>query len=93
MARQRRTFSAEFKAKVALEAARGERTLGELASLYSIHPNQIAQWRTVLTDRASDLFAASAITAEAKQQELINTLYQQIGQLSVELGWLKKRVG
>ncbi|MEO6045932.1 MAG: IS3 family transposase [Candidatus Kapaibacterium sp.] len=91
MARQRRTFSAEFKAKVALEAARGERTLGELASLYSIHPNQIAQWRTVLTDRASDLFSATAITAEAKQQELINTLYQQIGQLSVELGWLKKR--
>ncbi|MDB5033110.1 MAG: putative transposase [Chlorobi bacterium] len=91
MARHRRTFSADFKAKVALEAARGERSLSELASAYGIHPTQITQWRGYLTDHAPELFAGTVGNAEAKQQELIDKLYQQIGQLSVELEWIKKK--
>ena len=56
--RPRRNHSAEFKAKVALAAVRGDRTLSELASQFDVHPNQITQWKTQLLDRAAQLFGA-----------------------------------
>ena len=59
--RPRRNHSAEFKAKVALAAVRGDRTLSELASQFDVHPNQITQWKTQLLDRAAQLFGAGPV--------------------------------
>ena len=62
--RPRRNHSAEFKAKVALAAVRGDRTLSELASQFDVHPNQITQWKTQLLDRAAQLFGAGTVDVQ-----------------------------
>lgn len=89
----RRRFPAEFKAKVALAAIRGDKTLSELAQAYEVHPNLIQMWKRKLLADVAGIFAErkdrTAAQAEAFQAEL----YQQIGQLKVELDWLKKKSG
>jgi putative transposase len=92
MAGKRKQHTAEFKAKVALEAAKGQRTISELASQYKIHPSQIAQWKKQLLDNASAVFSTGRSQGSGEQEGLINTLYQQIGQLTVEVEWLKKKL-
>lgn len=92
MAQKRKQFTADFKAKVALEAIRGERTVSELASRHKVHPNQIGQWRKHLQAHIAEVFAAGRSSPDQQQQELVDALYQQIGQLSVELEFLKKRL-
>jgi putative transposase len=93
MTTQRRQHRAEFKAKVALEAIRGERTINELAAEYGVHPGQITHWKKVLLAEVPTLFS-SRRGAKSKEEDALNAaLYQQIGQLNVELDWLKKTVG
>jgi transposase-like protein len=93
MTMPRRQHRAEFKAKVALEAIRGERTMNELATEYGIHPVQITQWKKMVLEALPTLFS-SRRGAQPKEEEALNAaLYQQIGQLKVELDWLKKKVG
>lgn len=92
MGKQRRQFTAEFKARVAFEALRGDRSISQLAVHYKVHPNQITQWRKQLQQDAPKLFARGAGSGSDEQQSLIDALYRQIGQMSVELDWLKKRV-
>jgi putative transposase len=92
MAGKRKQHTAEFKAKVALEAAKGQRTISELAAQYKIHPSQITQWKKQLLGNASAVFATARTTGASEQDGLINMLYQQIGQLSVEVEWLKKKL-
>ena len=89
----RRTYSAEYKAKVALEATKGHMSLNELAVEYSIHPNQIGQWRTQLLEALPGIFSGKGEQSQKAAEELQAQLYQQIGQLKVELDWLKKKVG
>ena len=91
MSRSRRRFSAALKAQVALEAIRGQRTLAELAGEHQVHPNQISQWKKQLLDGATALFADRRAKQEREQQELTERLYQQIGQLKVELDYLQKK--
>jgi transposase-like protein len=91
MSVKRKQHSAEFKAKVALEAAKGQRTVSELATQYKIHPSQITQWKKQLLDNASTVFTRGRVAGATEQEGLINTLYQQIGQLTVEVEWLKKK--
>lgn len=92
MKQYRKRYSAEIKAKVALEAIKGQKTANEIASEYGVHPTQIAQWKKQALDELPQLFA-SAGNREKADEALIAALYQEIGQLKVELDWLKKKVG
>jgi transposase len=87
----RTTYSAEFKAKVAVEALSEQKTLAEITSEYGVHPTQITCWKKELQERASEIFGKKASKeaklAEAREAEL----YRQIGQLKVEFDWLKKK--
>jgi len=93
MAKGRRRHGAEFKGKVALAAAVGDRTLAELAGRYEVHPSQITQWKRQLLEGLPAIFSRPGNRQEQEQQELTARLYQQIGQLKVELDWLKKKAG
>lgn len=92
MSRKRKQYSAQFKAKVALEAVRGEKTSAELASQYEIHPTVINGWKRHLLEDASELFdgGKSACQAESDTEAQVAELYRQIGQLTVERDFLAK---
>jgi transposase-like protein len=91
MATVRRRHSSEFKAKVALEALKGQKTLNELSSEYGVHPVQIAQAKRQAHEGLAGVFASPTSRRERTDQALIEQLYQQIGQLKVELDWLRKK--
>lgn len=91
MGTTRRRFRAEMKAAAALEAIKGQRTINEIAADYGVHPNQIAKWKKQLLEQAVTLFAHPAASPE--DEGLQDRLYQEIGQLKVELDWLKKKCG
>jgi transposase-like protein len=93
MARQRRTFSADFKARVALEALREQRTLNELASEFGVHPSLIREWKKHVFDELPQVFSRRKAAEEKTQEQERERLFQQIGQLQYELAWLKKKVG
>jgi putative transposase len=93
MARKRRRFTSAFKAKVALEAVQGLRTVGELAQKHKLHPTQITQWKKQLLEGADGLFQDGPRKAKAESDEpQAGELYEQIGRLNVQLEWLKKKV-
>ena len=85
--RPRRNHSADFKAKVALVAVRGDRTLSELASQFDVHPNQITQWKTQLLDRAAQVFSGGAGPAEKPVD--MKALHAKIGELALENDFLE----
>jgi putative transposase len=93
MKNKRRNHAAAFKAKVALAAAKGDKTIAELASEYEVHPNQITQWKKQLFESLPEIFSRRRQNEQHEQEELTAELYQQIGQLKVELDWLKKKSG
>lgn len=90
---KRRRFSASFKSKVAIEAARERATLAELAKKYELHPNQISQWKQQLLSTADVLFEEHSGREKEQQELLIEELYKKIGQYQIELDWLKKKSG
>jgi len=87
----RRQHSAEFKAKIALEAIKAERTLNEIAACYEVHPVQVQQWKKQALEGMAQTFSSKKEQAAADQEALTAQLYQQIGQLKVELDWMKKK--
>ncbi len=93
MSQQRKIYSADFKAKVALAAIKGQQTINEIASNFSVHPNQVTQWKKQALEAIPDSFSAHRARAARSDEELKAQLYQQIGQLKVELDWLKKKAG
>lgn len=90
---KRRIIPAQTKANAAIEALRGEQTINQIAAKYEVHPTQISQWKRQLNEQVSDMFRDRRTRDRRDQDELVAQLYQQIGQLKVELDWLKKKVG
>lgn len=85
MKTERKRYNGEFKARLALEVVKGQRTLNEIASEYGIHPNLLMQWKKQLLDSLPGVFADKRCKAEKEQEAHEAQLYQQIGQLKVEL--------
>lgn len=93
MPKQRKQYSADFKARVALEVVKAQRGINEIASEYGVHPSQLLQWKRQLVESLPTVFADKRSKANQEQAELEAQLYQQIGQLKVELDWMKKKAG
>jgi transposase-like protein len=90
MKRERKRYDAALKAKVALEALKGQRTANEIATVYQVHPNQVAQWKKQVLEQLPEIFSGGRVRQEQQDEELRDHLYQQIGRLKVELDGLKK---
>jgi transposase len=86
--RVRRTHAPAFKAKVALAAIKGEKTLAELAQQYDVHPNQITAWKAQLVEAASGIFGSSVTAADAAPAVDVKTLHAKIGELTLENDFL-----
>ena len=91
--KKRNIFSGEFKAKVALEAIRGARTVNEIAQEFGVHPTQVGLWKKELQDHAAGLFDAKRGPKPVDQSATPERLYSEIGRLKMELDWLKKKSG
>ncbi len=89
---RRKNYNASFKAKVALELCKELKTLNEVATKYKVHPNLIAKWKKQMLENLPMIFTVSNNhrTKDKEHEELIASLYQKIGQLEVEIDWLKK---
>ncbi len=93
MEAKRKRYKADFKFKVALDAAKDQKTLSQLSSHYGVHAGQVGQWKKQLLTQGPEVFARDEKGVKEDDQELLARLYQQIGQLQVELDWLKKKSG
>ena len=95
MAKTRKRFSAEFKSKVALEAIKESKTMAELTQEYGVQAGQIKEWKQKLLDSLTGVFdsGSKAETNAKHAEEKQDKLYQKIGQLNVEIDWLKKKMG
>ena len=91
MAVIRKKHNAAFKARVGLEAVRGEKTVAQISSEYKVHGNQVRQWKKKLIEGLPGIFSDRRKRSEKEAEELTAELYRQIGQLKVELDWLKKK--
>ena len=92
MSRKRRNHSTAFKAKVALAAVRGDRTLSELAERFQLHPNQITNWKKQLVENAEEVFGKGS-SGQSDQEHQIKELHAKIGELSMEKDFLSKALG
>jgi len=90
---KRKIFNGEFKAKVALEAIRGIRTVNEIGREFGVHPTQVGLWKKELLEQASNLFDAKRGPKPADPSASPERLYSEIGRLKMELDWLKKKSG
>jgi len=90
---QHRNFGKAFKAKVAIEAIKGEKTINEIASIYEVHPNQVRQWKKHALEKLPDAMADGR-TKQARDSKPIDEekLHQKIGQQAVEIDFLKKKL-
>ncbi len=88
----RRKHSPDFKAKVAMAAARGDKTMSELAAEFKVHPHQIQMWKKVLVENVTALFEKTSNTGETKSEDS-EPLYAKIGQLTVERDFLARKLG
>jgi transposase-like protein len=89
----RRVHAPAFKAKVAVEAIKEQKTIAELASMYAVHPTQITKWKKQALDILSQGFSEKQKQKEQDDHQLVQELYQQIGRLKVEGDFLKKKMG
>jgi transposase len=91
--KKRKSFSSQHKARVALEAIRGVKTVNEIAQEYSVHPTQVGQWKKELQAQAPSLFDTKRGPKPEDPSGSPERLYSEIGRLKMELDWLKKKSG
>jgi len=89
----RKRYDSRFKAQVVLEALKNQRTMAEIASEYGVHANQITKWKRHVLDELPDIFSSKRERDQQDNEALQAELYRLIGQLKVELDWLKKKAG
>ena len=90
---KRKKFSKEFKSKVALEAIKGFRTINEIASEFDLHPSQVTLWKKQVITGLGDIFERKGKNQNEVLEQEKDRLYQKVGQLQIELDWLKKKMG
>ena len=91
MRSMKRKIDPSLKAKVALEAIKGEKTVAAIAGQYKVHPNQVSQWRKKVLEALPGIFSGRRKKEDREADELTAELFRQIGQMKVELDWLKKK--
>lgn len=91
--KSRKRYDSQFKARVAVEAIQGHRTLAEIGSNYGVHPNQVGQWKKQALKSLPSVFSSQQERHQQDSERLQAELYRQIGQLKVELEWVKKNSG
>jgi transposase len=92
MTKQRKTFSSADKAKVALAAIKGQKTINEIAQLYNVHPTQVNQWKKELLDKAEQVFDTKRGPKESTSVLNPDPLYAKIGELNMQVDFLKKKL-
>lgn len=92
MKKQAKQYSAEEKTKIVIEAIKGELTIAQITSKYGVHATQISNWKKQGLELLVQGFKSKAQSTDPNQQKLVKSLYEQIGQLSVEFDWLKKKI-
>lgn len=90
---KRKSFTSEFKAKVAIEALKGIRTTNEIAAEFDVHPTQVNAWKKQLLESSADVFGNGKAKRTESHEKEKDQLYNQIGRLKVEVDWLKKKTG
>ena len=93
---KRKTYTGAFKAKAVVELLREEKPLAQVAAEYEVHPSQLRKWKGMVLEHLPELFAADGkrqALAEAEQERRLEQLYAQIGRLTTQLAWLKKKAG
>ena len=90
---KRKQYSNKFKARVALEAIKGDKTIAELSSMYGVHTSQIMKWKKKVLENIPEIFSNKREEEKKGAEEIQDELYKQIRQLKVELDWLKKKSG
>lgn len=90
---QRKHYTAEFKVKAAIEAIAGRKTVNEIASTYSVHPTQVTNWKREVLERLPKVLSNDNHAKDKDADEIIARLYQQIGRLTMEVEYLKKKLG
>jgi transposase-like protein len=93
MSNNRKNYSVKFKTKVALEAVKEQLTISEIASKYEVHPNLVTQWKKKLLERSEAVFEDKRKKKQDNEEELVDDLFRQIGQMKYEIDWLKKKTG
>jgi putative transposase len=88
---KKKQYDNGFKARVALEAIKNERTIAQIGSEYGVHPNQVSQWKKRVLEALPGIFSTQANRDQHDSEVLADELYRQIGQLKVELDWLQKK--
>ena len=93
MSRKYNMHTAEYKLRIALEASRNTETISQIASKHKIHASRVSEWKKQLLDNGADIFKVKSRAKPAESSQDINFLQQQVGKLTVELEWLKKKHG
>ena len=89
---KRKSYNKQFKARIALEALKGDRTIAEIASDHEVHPNQVTQWKKELLEGAPELFERKGKRKKPEKDTEKDELYRQIGKMKIENDWLKKKL-
>ena len=89
--KKRKVYDNTYKARVALEAIKGEKTIAEIAGKFEVHPNQIIQWKKQLLENVTSLFSKKKDPEIEEQKKLLEELYKKIGKQNIELEFLKKK--